>query len=699
MEHQAVGGSTGAASLFRVTDCLSSESEQTRICGRFLLDTSLSSIPISSHPTRHSVTSRIDRNSPAFRYLTFSTRHLNATPEKRKNAEKFNTWPSLLIRHDFLMLIAAGTYNPRKLPAASDGAGRKSDTGSRDALSPDNVCRTACRRATRYATHCHGVTTESQDFLSNALDQATHAAERRFHHRQAVPSLAYVQLDEGNGGIILNISEGGIAVQAAMSLMDQTLPLVRFQLMPSKEWIEAPAEVAWTGETRKMAGLRFVDPSPLASRQIKEWIEREYGVAEFAQEQENDLSARAMAAIEELPDDVPDEVLDEVLEMSGEPDEIVHASAEQMSDPELPPFAVENEARTKPVSSKQLFSRIPFAVKPREIRSAAAATASAPYVFGRRFEQSPETSLGLLEGQLLSNEFPTGVFEFQNSRMLIALLALVALASLAVGWILGPRLFGGAVERNDRTDKGQVAATAPQSLDAATSRVSNIEVMDADQQRWLIPFDAPAGESEKNAAHVPRNQAHFQSGALAAPIQPQRDDAGARKLESPPAIGAPSISSPPIGTPTGTQSVLPASGIVGARTSISPPQAPRNTQSAHQAPQQFSQQTSRAPAGQSQQEPQAPEQGVMKPGVLIRRVEPFYPPDAQQQRIEGVVRLRAMVGPDGDVRGVEVESGPAMLVDSARDAVLQWHYTPTLLDGKPIESIYNVTIDFRLPHP
>jgi TonB family protein len=708
MEHRAAGRLSEAASILRISNCLSSVRERAQTRGRFLLDTSLSSSPISSNSTRHSVTSRIDRNSRFLSDLSFSTRHLNATPEKRKNVEKLNTCSSLLIRRDFLKFIAAATYNPRKLPAASDGAGRKSDTGSRDALSPDNACRTA----TRYAAQCHGLTTESQDFLSNALDQATHAAERRFHHRQAVPSLAYVQLDEGNGGIILNISEGGIAVQAAMSLMDQTLPLVRFQLMPSKEWIQAPAEVAWTGETRKMAGLRFVDPSPLASRQIREWIEREYGSAEFAQEQEDDLSARAMAAIKELPHDVPDEVLemrdevrdevlnevrDEVREMSDGSDEIVQASAEQMCDPEPPSFAVENEPRTKPVSSKQLFSRMPFAVKPREIRSAAAATASSPYVFGRRFEQSSETSLGLPEGQLLSNEIPAGVFEFQNPRMLIALLALVALASLAVGWILGPRLFAGAVERNDRTDKGQVAATAPQSSDAETSRVSNIEVMDADQQRWLIPFDAPAGESEKNAAHAPRNQALFQSGALAAPIQPRTEGASARKLESPPAIVAPSINAPAIGAPMGTQSALPASGIAGARTSISPPQPPRNTQPAHQAPQQFSQQTPRAPA---QQEPQAPpEQGVMKPGVLIRRVEPFYPPDAQQKQIEGVVRLRAMVGPDGDVRDVQVESGPAMLVDSARDAVLQWRYTPTLLDGKPIESIYNVTIDFRLPHP
>src|ERR1700685_3918509 len=57
-----------------------------------LLDTQLSSSPLLTHSTRHPVTSRIERNSRPLCYLTFSTRHLNATPEKRNLVEKFNTF-------------------------------------------------------------------------------------------------------------------------------------------------------------------------------------------------------------------------------------------------------------------------------------------------------------------------------------------------------------------------------------------------------------------------------------------------------------------------------------------------------------------------------------------------------------------------------------------------------------------------------
>src|ERR1700691_4627899 len=59
---------------------------------RFLLDTQLSSSLIPSNSTRHSVTSRIGRNSRFLSYLTFSTRHLNATLEKCNLVEKFNTF-------------------------------------------------------------------------------------------------------------------------------------------------------------------------------------------------------------------------------------------------------------------------------------------------------------------------------------------------------------------------------------------------------------------------------------------------------------------------------------------------------------------------------------------------------------------------------------------------------------------------------
>jgi hypothetical protein len=99
-----------------------------------------------------------------------------------------------------------------------------------------------------------------------------HLPERRSRLRHQPRSLVYVQLDEGNGGIALNLGEDGLAVQAVMGLMDDSLPRVRFQLSDSKEWIETGALVVWANETRKLLGLRFVELPEHSRQLIREWL-------------------------------------------------------------------------------------------------------------------------------------------------------------------------------------------------------------------------------------------------------------------------------------------------------------------------------------------------------------------------------------------------------------------------------------------
>jgi protein TonB len=83
-------------------------------------------------------------------------------------------------------------------------------------------------------------------------------------------------------------------------------------------------------------------------------------------------------------------------------------------------------------------------------------------------------------------------------------------------------------------------------------------------------------------------------------------------------------------------------------------------------------------------------------GQLISRVEPTYPDDAQRQRIEGVVKLRAIIARDGSIQDIDQTSGPPLLVAAAANAVRQWHYKPTSLDGQPVEATESITVTFRL---
>jgi len=81
---------------------------------------------------------------------------------------------------------------------------------------------------------------------------------------------------------------------------------------------------------------------------------------------------------------------------------------------------------------------------------------------------------------------------------------------------------------------------------------------------------------------------------------------------------------------------------------------------------------------------------------LIHDVAPQYPPEAGRARIEGTVVLMAVIGRDGAVKDVRIESGLPILVQAAIDAVKQWRYRPYMIEGEPVEVDSRITINFTL---
>jgi hypothetical protein len=115
------------------------------------------------------------------------------------------------------------------------------------------------------------------DAESLVLVDAIHPThDRRLQMRTTPASRAYVELGGTNGGTVLNISETGMAVATAEPLVvDACLPRIRFQLPSSGQSIEISAQVVWLAESKKSAGLRFVDLTAEASNQISNWIASE----------------------------------------------------------------------------------------------------------------------------------------------------------------------------------------------------------------------------------------------------------------------------------------------------------------------------------------------------------------------------------------------------------------------------------------
>ncbi len=88
--------------------------------------------------------------------------------------------------------------------------------------------------------------------------------------------------------------------------------------------------------------------------------------------------------------------------------------------------------------------------------------------------------------------------------------------------------------------------------------------------------------------------------------------------------------------------------------------------------------------------------GNVQQAKLIRQPKPIYPSLAKQARIQGIVRLTVIIGKDGVVKTMQLITGHPLLVPAAMEAVKQWVYQPTLVNGEPVEVITQADVYFTL---
>ena len=88
--------------------------------------------------------------------------------------------------------------------------------------------------------------------------------------------------------------------------------------------------------------------------------------------------------------------------------------------------------------------------------------------------------------------------------------------------------------------------------------------------------------------------------------------------------------------------------------------------------------------------------GNVQAAKMIYQVQPVYPQIAKTAHVQGTVILQVVVAKDGTVLDLKYLSGPALLMRSSMDAVRQWRYAPTLLNGEPVEVDTTVSVVFTL---
>ena len=163
------------------------------------------------------------------------------------------------------------------------------------------------------------------------------------------------------------------------------------------------------------------------------------------------------------------------------------------------------------------------------------------------------------------------------------------------------------------------------------------------------------------------------------------------------ATSASASGSPPVSGPaTAKPNAVPAGGLLvfenGKEIFRMPPQSDTG-QNTNQAV--LGGGVQRASSAEPDQEPEVSQASAE--GSLLRRVEPQYPDNALQQRIQGSVVLVLHIGADGAVQDVDTVSGPPELLAAAVDAVKQWRFQPRLSSGHPAPMQTKVTLNFRLP--
>lgn len=177
---------------------------------------------------------------------------------------------------------------------------------------------------------------------------------------------------------------------------------------------------------------------------------------------------------------------------------------------------------------------------------------------------------------------------------------------------------------------------------------------------------------------IPRQ---FDAGKLMAPKVVPKEVATIKEEELPPPTSgvAGVVGGVPGGVAGGAAGGV-LGGIIGSVPSAAPPPPP--------------------PPKKEEPKPVTPQRikvgGNVQSAKLVRQPHPNYPALAKQARISGVVKLSAVISKDGTIKELQVISGHPLLVPAALEAVKQWVYQPTLLNGEPVEVQTQIDVNFTL---
>jgi len=538
------------------------------------------------------------------------------------------------------------------------------------------------------------------------------ARDRRLQMRTIPASRAFVQLDGTNRGTVLNISETGMVVIAAEPLiLDDYLPHIRLQIPSSSQNIEIAAHIVWLAESKKSAGIRFVDLTAEARNQISNWIASEKPAQEFEGLTRAPVESLIPAILESFPEEPSRSVFPEQ-DQPASPD-LIADTASQVSEIATPEILYVNPPSVVEELVEKLHRRTPIARFAPQVRTGKAAPSK------ERIENS-SSRLYVLE-----------ISGFQVS----AVAFLFAVVSVAVGFTVArgplgkrlrdaqesilavdstsPALPGRPSDTTSRTftppaentpiaavenPPAQATAESPLASPSApslnvrpedsTTRVGPIEPSSATTPRPLTEFDNPKGGPERkgSAGRVAQN------AWPPANSQPAHPSKVGGRISGTPRNPAPRRVTPAPRLSASSTMLVTGPGDGSKPFTLTLPEKPIAASSSFAMTSQLSVLVAPEPGPAVTHNPSR-----LQAGELVSFVWPRYPMPGDRHGSSETVKVRTTIGELGQVLDIKLVSGSTSLLPAAMSAIRLWRYNPTLLNQRPIQAQQDVTIEFRPP--
>jgi hypothetical protein len=551
----------------------------------------------------------------------------------------------------------------------------------------------------------------------NVWVEAIHPTrDRRLQMRATPASCAYTVLDDINGGMVLNISETGMAVAAADPLeVADYLPHIRFRLPNVKQRIKVSAQVVWLAESKKKVGIRFVGLTAEARNQIANWIASEKPAQEFEGLTPAPLESLLPATLESFPQEPKWRVVSEQ-DQPCSPELIAHA-AYRPSELATPEIREANPSALVEDFPKKVHREASVAGFGPQIRTRKAQSS------GNRIESSPSRSYVL---ELSGTHVAAVVFLFVVLSLAVMLIAgrgalglhpRDAEKSLPATDPTSQALLNRLNERTSRSSTPAAADTAvtPVVKPPAPTTAESHSEMPAAQSLSAPPEDpaasvAPIGpssavttpsfpDSDTPEASPERKGSTGTIARNAPPLvdsQPAHSPRAAAPMSSAPARPAPRGVMPPMRTTPHVSShstILftgPGDGSKPFRLIL--PEKPIAASRSFAISSQLSVFVSPERGSAPTREP-----ARLQAGELVSFVWPSYPRRGDRHASPETVKVRTTIGELGQVLDVRRVSGSLSLLPAAVSAIRLWRYEPTLVNQRPVQTQQDVTIEFRPP--